>query len=167
ESLVAFARVGDAVRFSPGGALAVEVRGPFAATVGAPDDNLVLAAARALAREVEGLALGRFTLDKNLPVAAGLGGGSADAAAAPAWLAALARGRNDLEPVALKLCPAVAEVIAALRRADGCIFARMSGSGATCFAAFASEAAATECARVLRIAQPGWWVEASGIGGGV
>jgi 4-diphosphocytidyl-2-C-methyl-D-erythritol kinase len=82
ESLVAFARVGDRLDFTPGGALALEVRGPFAAAAGSPADNLVLKAARELQRLVSGLSLGRFALVKELPVAAGLGGGSADAAAA-------------------------------------------------------------------------------------
>src|SRR5262249_4826188 len=87
ESLVAFARVGDRVDFTPGAALALDVAGPFAAAAGNLTDNLVLKAARELARRVPGLALGRFALTKELPVAAGLGGGSADAAAALRLLA--------------------------------------------------------------------------------
>lgn len=94
ESLVAFADVGDALTFSPGGALALRVAGPTAAAVGQIADNLVLKAARALAERVERLKLGGFALSKRLPVAAGLGGGSADAAAA---LRLLARA-NGLVP---------------------------------------------------------------------
>jgi 4-diphosphocytidyl-2-C-methyl-D-erythritol kinase len=87
ESLVAFADVGDALTFSPGGALALRVAGPTAAAAGQIADNLVLKAARALAERVERLKLGAFALSKRLPVAAGLGGGSADAAAALRLLA--------------------------------------------------------------------------------
>ena len=94
ESLVAFAGVGDALTFTPGSAVALSVGGPTAAAAGEIADNLVLKAARALAERVERLKLGRFTLSKRLPVAAGLGGGSADAAAA---LRLLARA-NDLAP---------------------------------------------------------------------
>jgi len=82
ESLVVFAAVGDSLTFTPGRALALTVNGPTAAAAGSIDDNLVLKAARALAERVEGLKLGRFTLTKRLPVAAGVGGGSSDAAAA-------------------------------------------------------------------------------------
>lgn len=82
ESLVVFAAVGDTLTFAPGRALSLKVDGPTAAAAGSIDDNLVLKAARALAERVEGLKLGRFTLTKRLPVAAGIGGGSSDAAAA-------------------------------------------------------------------------------------
>ena len=87
ESLVAFAGVGDALTFAPGDALTLTVSGPTAPAAGDSADNLVLKAARALAERIAGLTLGRFALSKRLPVAAGLGGGSADAAAALRLLA--------------------------------------------------------------------------------
>jgi 4-diphosphocytidyl-2-C-methyl-D-erythritol kinase len=257
ESLVAFASVGDALTFTPGGALALSVGGPTAAAAGEIADNLVLKAARALAERVERLKLGRFALSKRLPVAAGLGGGSADAAAAlrllaranglapddprllqaaratgadvpvcldprprfmrgigdllsgpldlprlfavllnpavavatkdvfaalavptagqtppatictgaTALLAAIARGRNDLEGPAIELEPAIADALAVLRKLPGCRLARMSGSGATCFGLFDSMDAAREAARRLRVGYPAWWVRATALGG--
>jgi 4-diphosphocytidyl-2-C-methyl-D-erythritol kinase len=87
ESLVAFADVGDRLTFAPAGELALTVNGPSAAQAGTLADNLVLKAARALQARIPDLMLGAFALDKRLPVAAGLGGGSADAAAALRLLA--------------------------------------------------------------------------------
>lgn len=88
ESLVVFARTGDELRFAPGGeAFGLVVRGRTAQAAGPGADNLVLKAARLLAARVPGLPTGRFTLIKRLPVAAGLGGGSSDAAAALRLLA--------------------------------------------------------------------------------
>ena len=82
DSLVAFARISDRLSFSPDSALGLTVQGPTADAAGPISDNLVLRAATALAERVTPLQLGRFTLHKGLPVAAGIGGGSADAAAA-------------------------------------------------------------------------------------
>src|SRR6266702_5559675 len=82
ESVVAFADCADRLRFEPGPELKLETRGPLALACGKTSDNLVLKAARLLAERVPGLELGAFTLDKVLPVPAGIGGGSADAAAA-------------------------------------------------------------------------------------
>src|SRR5271165_3310238 len=81
ESLVAFGGVCDWLGHEPGAGLELEVDGPLAVQAGPLDDNLVLRAARALAARVPGLKLGRFRLVKRLPAAAGLGGGSSDAAA--------------------------------------------------------------------------------------
>src|SRR5215471_1991344 len=82
ESLVVFAPFGDGLTLRPGGPLDLKVSGPMAGGAGPLADNLVLRAARALAERIEGLRLGRFVLLKRLPSGAGLGGGSADAAAA-------------------------------------------------------------------------------------
>ncbi|MEA2981931.1 MAG: 4-diphosphocytidyl-2-C-methyl-D-erythritol kinase [Alphaproteobacteria bacterium] len=260
DSLVVFARAGDRLTFAPDHALSLTVHGGTAQQAGPLDDNLVLKAARALAAEIPDLKLGRFTLDKRLPVAAGLGGGSSDAGAALRLLARvnrirpndprlqkvaraigadvpvcvdprprrmrgigdvlsaplaipelaavlvnpgvavptkdvfavlgfrpgqasaragraralprdrdglieyLAGERNDLEPAAIKLQPAIARVLAALRDEPGCALARMSGSGATCFGLFASSRAAAAAARRISAARPRWWVKATVLG---
>jgi 4-diphosphocytidyl-2-C-methyl-D-erythritol kinase len=261
ESLVAFARIGDALSFAPGGELALTVRGPSAEAAGAAADNLVLKAARALADRVPTVGAGSFDLDKRLPVAAGLGGGSADAAAALRLLARanklaaddpllyaaaratgadvpvcldpcprLMRGigeilsgplklpplqgvlvnpgvaletkavfarwkpaaappvpadltvltamtkrdqllrfllsqKNDLEAPAIALAPAIADVLLALQSQPQCELARMSGSGATCFAIFRSAADAIKAAEAVHAAHPDWWVRATALGG--
>ena len=80
ESLVAFARdVGDTVTLDPARARSVATRGPFAASIAS--ENLIAVTLDLVARVAPGLSLGAITLEKNLPVAAGIGGGSADAAA--------------------------------------------------------------------------------------
>lgn len=95
-SLVVFADFGDRLTLAPGDDLALAVEGATAADAGDVDDNLVLKAARALAQRLPGMAAGRFVLSKQLPVAAGLGGGSSDAAAALRLLArANGLGRDD------------------------------------------------------------------------
>jgi 4-diphosphocytidyl-2-C-methyl-D-erythritol kinase len=261
ESLVAFADCADTLTLEPGRELGLSVTGPRAAECGEAGDNLVLRAARLLGEQVPRLALGHFTLDKHLPVAAGIGGGSADAAAAlrllakanglsvddprlgeaarltgadvpvclpsrpctmtgvgenlamlnlpplpcvlvnprvavatadvfaalglrkgellagigdvvlarawpaddtsfDAWLAAITSRANDLEPPALKVAPVVGEVLAALRATEGARLARMSGSGATCFALFETIGDAGLAAGVLARAHPDWWVHA-------
>ena len=253
DSLVAFAGVGDRLRFEPGAPLSLETSGPTAESAGPGADNLVLRAARALAERVPGLKLGRFTLWKQLPVAAGLGGGSADAAAAlralaranglasddsrvadaaratgadvPVCLdprarfmggigevlspplglaplaavlvnpraasptpavfaglglargeaagaafagslegdpvAALARGRNDMQASAQRLTPAIGATLAALRETEHARLVRMSGSGATCFAIYPDRHLAARAAAQLRRARPEWWVRAT------
>jgi 4-diphosphocytidyl-2-C-methyl-D-erythritol kinase len=262
ESLVVFAEFGDRLSFSPGEKLTLAVRGPSAKHAGEGADNLVLKAARALAARCPDIVLGAFRLDKRLPVAAGLGGGSADAAAAlrllaqanalssddprlyeaaratgadvpvcldrrprimrgigellsaplhlpalpavlvnpgvavptkavfAAWKEAgapsgaaldvgelaqansrdrlfqlLATKSNDLERPAIALAPAIGDVLAALRALPGCRLARMSGSGATCFALFSSASAAREAAKILRGKYRHWWVRAGILAG--
>ena len=87
ESLVCFGDVGDRLTLRPGARLGLDVHGPRANAAGPVDHNLVLKAARALADRAGGLLTGHFSLHKRLPAGAGLGGGSADAAAALRLLA--------------------------------------------------------------------------------
>ncbi len=75
DSLVVFAGVGDTVSLRPSDRLSLDIIGPQAAGLRADDDNLVLRAARLIGGKAQ------LTLDKRLPVASGIGGGSADAAA--------------------------------------------------------------------------------------
>lgn len=261
ESVVAFADCADRLTFEPGGELKLITTGPLAAACGETSDNLVFKAARLLAEAVPGLKLGAFTLDKVLPVAAGIGGGSADAAAAlrllarhnnlslddprlqkvalatgadvpvclfsracdmtgvgeqllplalpsmpcvmvnprvpvatkdvfqalglrngellvgatavldaPAWpnegasiadwVEVLETVANDLEAPALRIEPVIGEVLEALRGSPGVKLARMSGSGATCFAIYGAPVDAHAAAEKIRRDHPGWWVHA-------
>jgi 4-diphosphocytidyl-2-C-methyl-D-erythritol kinase len=259
DGLVVFAGLGDRLLLAPADSLHLEVTGPFAAGLPASADNLVLRAAGRLAAAAGVTRGARLVLEKNLPVASGIGGGSADAAAAlrgldrlwglglgearlrelglalgadvpvcaygrparlrgigerldpvrglpelplvlanpgrpvptgrvfaaldpaaerpartqglpahpslPQLVAWLAGSRNDLEPAALALEPAVGEALDALRAEPDCWLARMSGSGATCFGLFPTRAAAEAAAGRLRAARPGWWVAATLAGG--
>src|SRR6266576_3450693 len=79
ESVVAFADCADCLALAPGPPLALKTIGPLAGDCGDTADNLVFKAAQLLGERVPDLKLGEFTLDKVLPVAAGIGGGSADA----------------------------------------------------------------------------------------
>lgn len=92
ESVVAFADCADHLTLTPGSELDLTTSGPLAQACGATLDNLIIKAAHLLRERVPDLKVGSFTLDKVLPVAAGIGGGSADAAAALRLLARL----NDL-----------------------------------------------------------------------
>jgi 4-diphosphocytidyl-2-C-methyl-D-erythritol kinase len=87
ESLVAFADLADQLTLDTDQPLGLTVSGPTAQTAGAVSDNLVLKSVEALRRLVPNLRVGAFDLSKHLPVAAGIGGGSADAAAALRLLA--------------------------------------------------------------------------------
>ena len=106
DSLVVFAEIGDVVTVEPAATLSMRIDGPFAGKLAADDDNLVLRAARGL-RDLTGAAEGaRITLTKNLPVASGIGGGSADAAATLRALSALwavSPDRAALAQLALRL----------------------------------------------------------------
>ncbi|WP_114951441.1 4-(cytidine 5'-diphospho)-2-C-methyl-D-erythritol kinase [Sphingomonadaceae bacterium KCTC 52780] len=240
ETVFAFLEEGDRLEVAQGEGLTLAVTGPFAADLADESDNLVLRAAHAL-RGRFGVRRGaRLVLDKRLPVASGIGGGSADAAAAMRLLArwwsleadeaalltlaaslgadvpacllsrpmrgdgrgdrleplaagdlagtpvllvnprrALStaavfrawdgrdrgsledwrRGRNDLEAPAARLVPEIEAVLAAL--ADDAVLARMSGSGATCFALYADRATRDAAAARLAAGHPDWWVLAS------
>jgi 4-diphosphocytidyl-2-C-methyl-D-erythritol kinase len=114
ESLVAFAGLCDWLGFESGDDLSLEVLGPRAAEVGPIDENLVLRAARSLSAHVTKLRLGRFRLIKRLPIAAGLGGGSADAATALRLLAAEAGLSVDDPRVRASACATGADVLACL-----------------------------------------------------
>lgn len=256
ESLAVFPRLGDVVAAEPAHGLSLAIAGPFKDQLGADGDNLVIRAAEAL-RRATGLAAGAsLLLDKRLPIASGVGGGSSDAAAtlrallalwraelspealdrlalslgadvpvclrAPAatWMAgvgerlkpgprlpnfwmtlanpgvALATGavfaglsrrdappppapparfatlaaladwlhaktRNDLEPPAIALAPAIAGLRDALSAAPGCALARMSGSGATCYGLFETRGEAEAAAERLRSERPGTWSAAA------
>jgi 4-diphosphocytidyl-2-C-methyl-D-erythritol kinase len=114
ESLVAFAGLCDWVAFEPGDDLIVEVLGSRASEAGPVEENLVARAARSLAAQIPELKLGRFRLVKRLPVAAGLGGGSADAAAALRLLADEA-GFSVADPrVRASACATGADVLVCL-----------------------------------------------------
>lgn len=96
-SLVAFAGTGDELTLHPGPRLELGIAGPNADALTESSDNLVLIAARMLAEHIAGIQLGRFELTKRLPVGAGLGGGSTDAAAALRLLA-VSNGLNLDDP---------------------------------------------------------------------
>jgi 4-diphosphocytidyl-2-C-methyl-D-erythritol kinase len=87
-----------------------------------------------------------------------------DAPAGAALPDEIAKGHNDLEEPAIELEPVIAEVLAVLRKLPSCRLARMSGSGATCFALFDTTAAANAGARSLRVGYPAWWVRATTLG---
>ncbi len=261
ESVVAFADCADRLILTPGRTLALKTTGPLAGDCGETADNLVFKAAQLLGERVPDLKLGEFTLDKVLPVAAGIGGGSADAAAAlrllaranglanddprlievatligadvpvclasracdmtgvgetllplslpiipcvlvnprvpvatrdvfaalglrngellvgfadvlqatawpeegasiEDWVEVLAANSNDLEAPAMRIQPVIGEVLAALNATNGAWLARMSGSGATCFAIFENTPEAQRAAQKIQLDHPQWWVHA-------
>jgi 4-diphosphocytidyl-2-C-methyl-D-erythritol kinase len=89
----------------------------------------------------------------------------AEPVADAAGLAAmLSRRRNDLTEAAVAIVPVIADVLARLAACEGVLLARMSGSGATCFALFAETGAARAAATRLSGERPGWWVAAGRLG---
>jgi 4-diphosphocytidyl-2-C-methyl-D-erythritol kinase len=265
ESVVAFCDCADTLTLTTGPELNLTTTGPRAGDCGVASDNLVLKTARLLGERVDDLEAGEFMLDKVLPVAAGIGGGSADAAAAlrllaranklelddprlievarltgadvpvclssracvmtgvgetllplslpkmpcvlvnpcvpvatkdvfaslglrhgellvgatdvilhdpiwpeagasiDAWIKVLAGIGNDLEKPAMRIQPVIGEVLAVLGQASGARLARMSGSGATCFAIFNDDADAQRAAETIRREHPQWWVHAGAL----
>jgi len=261
-SLMVFADVGDRVSAYAADAPEMRVSGPFARALAEEGDNLVMRAARALMARARGpRAPVGLLLEKALPVAAGLGGGSADAGAtlrllrealeipledaeleavaaelgadgpaclwgrpvvaegrgerlspapllpvmdavlvnprtpvatpqvfraldalggfsdvappvmpdalesveeAAAWLA---RQRNDLQAPAIGLAPQIADVLASLEDERETLLARMTGSGATCFALCAGDYEAEGLAERLESLRPDWWVKRCRLGG--
>jgi 4-diphosphocytidyl-2-C-methyl-D-erythritol kinase len=125
ESLVAFASVGDSLSLRPGEPLSLQVSGPTGSGAGSKEENLVLKAARALATRVPGLKTGAFHLTKRLPVGAGVGGGSADAAAALRLLATVNGLAADHPAVIASACATGADVSVCLA-SRSCV---MSGIG--------------------------------------
>ena len=254
DGLVAFADIGDVVTAAAADTTRLAIEGPFASGLSAGPDNLVLRAAAALANLAPTPRGAALRLAKNLPVASGIGGGSADAAAAlralrqlwrldlppsqlhalaarlgadvpmclasrPCWIAgvgdildplpdlpeaglilanpgialatplvfqrrsggfsvpkrfavpataaslaqSLAATDNDLTAAAEACVPEIAALRGRLAALPGALLARMSGSGATCFALFASRAAAQTALAPLKAALPaGWWAAAGG-----
>ena len=77
--------------------------------------------------------------------------------------ALLGARRNDLTGAAQEMVPAIADVLAALAATPGALLARMSGSGATCFALYAEARDAEAAAQALAAANPGWWVKAGNL----
>jgi 4-diphosphocytidyl-2-C-methyl-D-erythritol kinase len=260
-SLVTFADVGDRVSLRNTAEMEFAIEGPFAGELSAGADNLVTRARDLALERLDPIKGGlSLVLDKRLPIASGVGGGSSDAAAAllliaeryaPLWvmrdefatlieIAAqlgsdvpvclyppypmlaegrgdqldyppsfpdmdavlvnpltpsptgavyraydaagapgeadvpewpdetdtvdafvrfLASCRNDLEAPAISLQPAIADVLAALRARPETMFARMSGSGATCFAICADHSDRRDLASAISAAHPDWWVQ--------
>lgn len=252
DSLAVFAEAKDIVTAGHADDLTLDIRGAEAVALTGEPDNLVLRAARALAEATGHAPKAAITLTKLLPVASGIGGGSADAAAAlrvlnelwgtgldtaaleaiaaqlgadvpvcvasrparmqgvgeilspapplpacglllanprialptpqvfrarrgdfsaPAempdrWADAVALAEwlrplgNDLQDAALSVCAAIAEVLTAIAAQPGCLLARMSGSGATCFGIFATADQARAAAKALPAA---WWRHGGGL----
>jgi len=254
DSLVVFADIGDELGMEASPVTRLTMQGDYSRDLavhksgGVKDDNLILRAVRCV-QEVAQLPDRHFAFDlvKNLPVSSGMGGGSADAAAALRLLAAYIElpetkwhdiavqlgadvpvcrlsqtahmtgigeavkawpglgqidavlvnpnlavstaqifkdfdaskpqdtprpqkqsgtlleraldGRNDLQPIAIALCPDISEIIDAIAAQNGCALSRMTGSGATCFGLFPDAQSAAQAASKLSRAHPNWWVK--------
>lgn len=261
QSLIFFADLGDRLELEPGPELILKIEGPYASVLDASPDNLILQAARLFLEAFPQAEAGAFTLHKALPVASGLGGGSADAASAlrcllrvngmefgdheevlnslalelgadvpvcltsrPAFVTGLGENiehlddmselhavlvnpdiplptasifaalglvkgqaystpaplpafsgfdhlltyvigaENDLEAPACTIAPEILEAKQALTSSSGCLTARMSGSGATCFGIFSSKPDARSAASQISQHHPAWWVASAILG---
>lgn len=253
DSLVVFADIGDDVGVESAPITRLTIQGKYSRDLTVRDDNLILRAAVRVQQALAGQS-GDFAFDlvKNLPVSSGMGGGSADAAAALRLLEPYAKlteaqwhdiavdlgadvpvcrlsktahmtgigeevkalpglgqinavlvnpnqavstaqifknfdssnpkdtprpqkpsgtlleraldGRNDLQPIAIDLCPAISDVLVAISTQDACDLSRMTGSGATCFGLFSDSQSATKAAEKISSAYPGWWVKSCKLG---
>ncbi|MFZ3326851.1 MAG: 4-(cytidine 5'-diphospho)-2-C-methyl-D-erythritol kinase, partial [Methylocella sp.] len=76
-----------------------------------------------------------------------------------ALIAALRKGRNDMESAACLLAPVIGDVLAVLSAAPGCRLARMSGSGATCFGIFQDCRSAARAKKAILRGHPSWWAK--------
>lgn len=103
ESFAVFPSVGDHLEAEPAGALSLAIDGPFGGALSSGADNLVIGAANALAARLDGAQGAALRLVKSLPIASGIGGGSADAAAALRLLSRLWGGEADLDEIAFSL----------------------------------------------------------------
>jgi 4-diphosphocytidyl-2-C-methyl-D-erythritol kinase len=126
DSIVVFADLADRLTITPAEGWSLEIAGPFAGALGVPGENLVLRAAKALEQRLPGrIRPARLRLDKHLPVASGIGGGSADAAAAIRGLMALS-GIAPQEVELDRLAVALGADVAVCLYGQSC---RMSGIG--------------------------------------
>ncbi len=103
---------------------------------------------------------GRFSLGRE----AGETGAPEDFASLDSLLAALKESRNDLERPATALVPDIEDCLTVLGAEAGCLLARMSGSGASCFGLFASQDEARKAANSISDRRSDWWVAAGSIG---
>lgn len=260
DSLIAFASIHDTLSLKAAIELNLEIDGQFACRLTKEPNNLVLKAARGLARICDVNKGAQIRLTKSLPVASGIGGGSSDAAATlkglirlwkvqpdsqslqrlalelgadvpvclngqaafmsgigekiskagplpicslvlvnsgaaastPAvfktWaqsqpdfsksgqfnytpknigelVSILKSRKNDLDQAAQVLCPEISRVLSALKNSQGSLLARMSGSGATCFALFADPEEAEAASLDLTHRHPEWWVRSGSLDG--
>ena len=250
HSLVVFADFGDILDAEVAEDFSLKLKGPFAEDTPGGDENLILKTAKVIAAHNDAEIPLAYKLTKKLPVASGIGGGSADAAAAlrllsranhVSWtehaesfvafgadvpvcylsqtcvmegigeqimpwpglgqVAAILvnpgvslstkdvfekfdnvgvtskftlpsgslldmaqAGRNDLQAIAVHMQPVISDVLAAIGEQKGCQLARMSGSGATCFGLFPSQAKAKQAAKSISKAHPDWWCVATLLG---